>query len=104
MRTRWLCKRVAVLLSAYVATAFAFTAGGQALPAAGRIAGVLSDPSGAVVPGGRVTVRNLESNLTRMALSDRQGGYVLDGLPAGRYRMTAAAAGLRSARARPLSR
>jgi iron complex outermembrane receptor protein len=66
-------------------------------PAEGRIAGVLSDPSGAVVPGGRVTVRNLESSLTRTALSDPRGGYVFGGLPAGRYRVTAAAAGFEGA-------
>ena len=72
---------------------FACAADGLAAPAAGRIAGVLSDPSGAVVPGGRITVRNIESDLTRTALSDRQGSYVFDGLPAGRYRVTAAAAG-----------
>jgi hypothetical protein len=72
---------------------FAFTANGLAGPAPGRIAGVLSDPSGAVVPGGKITVGNLESGVTRTALSDQQGAYAFDGLPAGRYRVTAAAAG-----------
>ena len=70
-----------------------FTANGMAESAAGSIAGILKDPSGAVVPGGRITVRNLESGQTRTALSDRQGSFALEGLPAGRYNVTAAATG-----------
>ncbi len=65
-------------------------------PATGRVAGVLSDPSGAVVPGGRITAGNIESGLTKAALSDRQGGHVVDGLPEGRYRVTAVATGFES--------
>ena len=80
-------------LSALLSTALIFTASALAQPAAGRIAGVLSDPSGAVVPGGRITATNPESGLTRTALSDRMGSFAFDGLPAGHYRVTAAAAG-----------
>ena len=85
MRTRW--------LSALLTAVLTFTANALAQPATGRIAGVLSDPSGAVVPGGRVTATNPESGLTRAALSDRMGSFAFDGLPAGRYRVTAVAAG-----------
>jgi iron complex outermembrane receptor protein len=80
VRARW------ILLAAL----FAF---GASAWAQGRIAGVLSDPSGAVVPEGRITALNLESGLTRAAVSDRQGSFAFDGLPPGRYRVTAAAAG-----------
>jgi hypothetical protein len=59
---------------------FAYALGAErpAQPA-GRIAGVLNDPSGAVVPGGEVTVRHLESSLSRMALSNARSGYVVGG-------------------------
>ena len=80
-------------LLALLSLALIFTASAVAQPAAGRIAGVLNDPSGALVPGGRVTVANPESGLTRTAESDRQGRFAFDGLPAGRYGVTAAAAG-----------
>jgi len=86
MPRRYLCKRIylAVFLTSLLAAVFAFTANGLAAPAAGRIAGALSDPSGAVVPGGKITVGTIESGLTQTASSDQQGGYVFDGLPAGR--------------------
>ena len=93
MQTRhvWKWIYLPVILAPLLAGVLAQTVRG--FEAAGRIVGVLSDPSGAVVPGGRVTITNLESNLTRTAMSDRLGSYAVDGLPGGRYRLTATAAG-----------
>ena len=53
------------------AAVLAVTANGLAAPPGGRITGTLSDPSGAVVQGGRITATNVESGLTRTAVSDR---------------------------------
>jgi iron complex outermembrane receptor protein len=75
------------------ASLFAFTTSASAQPAAGRMAGVLSDPSGAVLPGARIAVTNLGPGLTRTAVSGSLGTFALDGLPAGRYRVTAVAPG-----------
>ena len=66
---------------------------GEEPAAAGSIAGVLRDPSGAVVPGGRIEIRNLVSGFRKTALTDRQGHFVFDSVPAGRYQVTAIAAG-----------
>ncbi len=59
----------------------------------GRIAGVLKDPSGAVVPGGQIAIRNLDSNVARSTVTDQQGRYVFDSVPTGRYQVSAASSG-----------
>src|SRR6266849_5886241 len=60
------------------------------LPAAaqkftGSISGVVSDRSGAVVPGASVTVTNKGTGDTRTAATNRQGEYEFPDLPAGVY-------------------
>src|SRR5450432_1512824 len=60
---------------------------------AGRIAGVLNDPSGAVVPGGQISIRNLDSGAAKSTTTDQQGRYTFDPVPAGRYEASAAASG-----------
>ena len=55
----------------------------------GRIVGVLKDPSGAVVPGGQISIENLDSGATRSTTTDPQGRYVFDAVPAGRYQASA---------------
>src|SRR5260370_2226172 len=60
------------------------------LPAAaqkftGSISGVVSDRSGAVVPGASVTVTNKGTGDTRTAATNRQGEYEFPDLPAGAY-------------------
>lgn len=59
----------------------------------GRISGILHDPSGAVIPGGIIELRNLESGWTQSASTDQEGHYAFDSLPVGRYRLVAASPG-----------
>src|SRR5262245_7460173 len=40
---------------------------------AGTISGVVQDPTGAVIPGVSVTVKNVDTGITRMLLTDEQG-------------------------------
>ncbi|MFL6443459.1 MAG: carboxypeptidase-like regulatory domain-containing protein, partial [Candidatus Sulfotelmatobacter sp.] len=47
------------------------------------LAGTVTDPSGAVVPGAKVTVRSLDTNTVREAVSDSAGGYVMPSLQPG---------------------
>jgi iron complex outermembrane receptor protein len=65
-------------------------------PATGRLVGVLSDRTGAPVAG-TVEVRGLETTLARSTPTDTSGRYAVDLLPAGRYRVIAAAAGMERA-------
>ena len=49
------------------------------------IYGVVHDPSGAVLPGAKVTVTNQGTNLAREVASDERGEFAVPALPAGRY-------------------
>ena len=93
MPGRRICVRLAVCLSILFATLLTSNAPVLAQTATGRIAGVLQDPSGALVPGGRITIKNLESGATRSTNTDPQGRYVFDAVPAGRYEASATASG-----------
>src|SRR6204780_2745052 len=52
----------------------------------GSIRGIVNDPSGAIVQSATVTAKQIETGLTRVAITDRQGEYVLVELPIGHYR------------------
>ena len=63
-------------------------------PAAnGRIAGVFKDQSGAVVPGVKIEALHNASGVKRSLVTDSQGRFVFDGIPVGRYQVTAIASG-----------
>jgi hypothetical protein len=51
----------------------------------GNIRGTVTDPSGAVIHGATVTVRQAETGLSRASTTDRNGNYVLLELPIGHY-------------------
>ncbi len=56
--------------------------------------GTLLDESGAVIPGGSITVKNTSLGLTRTAQSDSQGHYLVAALPpAGEYEISVQAKG-----------
>ena len=51
----------------------------------GSIAGVVTDPSGAVVPNAAVVVTDLGTNIETRAATDPSGNYVVTLLPIGQY-------------------
>ncbi len=57
--------------------------------------GVVLDPSGRGIPKAEVKATQVETGLTRTAVSDRHGAYVLVLLPVGHYRLEATAKGFR---------
>ena len=57
------------------------------------IQGVVVDSSGAVLPGVDVEVRNVDTNFTRTAVTDREGRFVVLQLPTGTYTVTFKLAG-----------
>ena len=59
----------------------------------GNIRGTVRDTSGAVVQSAVVTVREVETGLTRDAISDRGGNYLLLELPVGHYKLEVTATG-----------
>ncbi|MGB8581998.1 MAG: TonB-dependent receptor [Candidatus Sulfotelmatobacter sp.] len=59
----------------------------------GSIRGTVTDPSGAIVRAATVTAKQIETGLTRVAITDHQGEYVLVELPIGHYQLEAQAKG-----------
>src|SRR6204780_3073492 len=57
------------------------------------IRGTVIDPSGAIVQSASVTVKQIETGLTRVAVTDHQGEYVLVELPIGHYQLEVQARG-----------
>ncbi|HUP49274.1 MAG TPA: carboxypeptidase regulatory-like domain-containing protein, partial [Thermoanaerobaculia bacterium] len=65
----------------------------QSQATTGVIEGVVSDASGAALPGVTVTLRNVETNYTQTLVTDGAGRYRGVLLPLGRYEVTAALQG-----------
>src|SRR5262245_65738860 len=55
----------------------------------GRIGGTVADPSGALVPGVKITATEVGTNLSRSAMSDEQGVFVIPSLRPAIYDLTA---------------
>ena len=66
---------------------------GQASAGTGSISGVLTDPSGAVVPGAEVVVRNVDTNVSRSVTSNEVGRYEVVALQPGPYEIGATKSG-----------
>jgi iron complex outermembrane receptor protein len=63
----------------------------------GRITGVVTDPSGAVVQGAKITLRETGSGLAKVTATDQEGAWAVPVLPAGRYVVLASAPGFATA-------
>src|SRR5690242_17573336 len=66
--------------------------------AGGRIEGKVTDPKGAAVPGATVTVTNQTAKQDFTAVTDAQGRYKVESLPAGVYDVRVAATGFKETR------
>jgi len=83
-------RRFPLLLAIALAAGLAWAQG------TATIFGTVSDSTGAVVPGARVIVRNMQTGLERETRSNEAGSYVAAQLPVGVYTVTAEAAGFKS--------
>ncbi len=59
------------------------------------INGTVTDPSGAIIPGARITAVEVDTSLARETVSSAEGLYVLSSLRPTRYTLTAEAQGFR---------
>ena len=55
----------------------------------GEMGGYVIDPSGAIVPGARITVTSTQNGFSRSTTADSGGRWVIAGLPSGNYKMQA---------------
>jgi hypothetical protein len=88
-----LCARVFVVVL-LLSTALAGVAAAQDI--FGLIAGAVTDPTGAAVPGAKVTITNQDTKLERTAITDARGFYVAPQMPVGTYKVAAEAKGFKT--------
>ena len=81
-RPRWY---LVIRLSLVIAIGFGLAAAAAAKSATGSIEGVVSDQSGAVLPGVTVTVTHSQTALSRSAVTDDQCIFRVPLLPVGAY-------------------
>jgi Carboxypeptidase regulatory-like domain/TonB-dependent Receptor Plug Domain len=68
----------------------------------GALTGTVTDSSGAVIPGARVTAASLSTGQSRTVATDASGTYTLSLLPAGSYRVTFSAEGFNTVEVRSI--
>jgi hypothetical protein len=61
-----------------------------------QVSGVVSDPTGALIPNTNIELLNVDTGLRRTTATDASGAYSFLQVVPGSYRMTAGAAGFRS--------
>src|SRR5437763_15820431 len=59
----------------------------MAQTATARVEGIVTDNTGAVLPGATVTATNTGTNAQRIDVSNEKGAYTLTALPVGPYRV-----------------
>ena len=88
MKLRWSTNILAVLLWA----GFAVTTFGQSTNS-GDIRGVVTDSTGAAVPGATVTVENVNTGVSKVYVTNNDGIYDTSSIVAGTYKITFAKSG-----------
>ena len=81
---------------------FLFPVAAFAQTGAATLTGIVSDSSGATVPGATVTATNQATNVTYSAVSNEAGNYTITSLPVGTYVVKAELASFKTAATKPL--
>lgn len=68
----------------------------------GSVAGVIKDPSGAVVPSARVTLVEISTGIRHGSVSDARGAFSFPALPVGRYSLEITSPGFETYRRGPI--
>ena len=76
---------VASALSLSVGASAVFFAPAAYAQASGEVSGSVTDPSGAIIPGITVTLKNLETNASRTTTTGSAGIYTVNNLQPGEY-------------------
>jgi hypothetical protein len=86
--------RLASILTIAVAALILLSASAWAQSFRGSIRGTVTDPSGSVIAGAKITAKNINTGQQRETTTGSNGSYVLAELPAGEYTIRAESAGL----------
>jgi Carboxypeptidase regulatory-like domain/TonB-dependent Receptor Plug Domain/TonB dependent receptor len=76
-----------VSVSATILLALTLALPSSAQNATGRITGVVTDPQGAAVPGAKIRVTNVSTNVHWVVVSNEDGAYQVLDLPIGSYKV-----------------
>jgi hypothetical protein len=95
-------KKLALIVS-LSSLALLFTPGVRAQDATGKIAGNVTDASGALIAGANIVITNLDTKTTKQTVSDKHGFYQVLQLPIGNYEVSADAKGFSTSVAKPAS-
>ena len=90
---------LAVFLFSLCFTGFVDVAGAQNSSAA--VTGVVSDSTGAKLPGARVTLTNVDTNVERVTVSNGTGGYNFVSVPPAKYILTVSASSFQTEKITP---
>src|SRR6516225_4638031 len=82
--------RATVVLAAFVCSCLVY-----AQSDLGSISGFVKDPSGSVIPGAQVTVKNEVTGTERSTNTNESGYYTVTNIPAGLYTIAAEAKGFK---------
>lgn len=98
LRSRFASLRALACLLAFFLFSFFFLGGAAAAQVAitGKITGVVTDASGAVVPNATVTVKSTALMTPRTTKTANDGSYLVDLLPVGSYEVSVTATGFRT--------
>jgi hypothetical protein len=86
-------RAVRVFMSALVALFLLCSMGLQAQQSRGSFTGTVTDTSGGVIPGVKVTATEVDTGISQSALTQEDGSYTIPLLPPGRYQLSAEKAG-----------
>lgn len=89
-------KKLSRIVAAVCAVVFLSGAAYAQTAATGNIEGIVTDATGAVLPGVTVVVKNTETNVTREATTDGAGRYRASALQPGTYQVTATLSGFQA--------
>jgi TonB family protein len=96
--SRRVAMTVAALACALVLPVATLTTHAQGQAGRGALAGIVTDPSGARVPGSTVTAKNLDGSNQETTQVNDAGEYVFTAIPPGRYAIEARARGFKIAK------
>lgn len=104
MRSRWIL-RYSAPFCVFLALAAFFAAAGNSVFAqsnTGTVTGIISDTAGAVVPAAKITITNLDTNVSVQVTSSGTGNYSVPSMLPGRYRVGVEKAGFSRAVVEPV--
>ena len=96
-------KKCLVSVAFVVTYVFLVNCGLAHAQAVGAITGTVTDPSGAVIPGVKVTATRAETGISQSTVTSGAGTYTIPNLVVGTYNVTAEAQGFKSGRAEGIS-